>query len=62
MSVKEFRNVLVKTISSLNIHSEILNNNLDNIEENIKGLTEFISTIDELFGILEQEEGIRSFR
>ncbi len=57
MTVREFRNLLIKTIYDLNIHGEILNKNADNVEENIKGLTEFIGTLDELFELLEKEEG-----
>ena len=57
LTVKEFRVLLIRTISSLNIHSEILNNRNEYIEENIKGLTEFINTLDELFELLDKEEG-----
>jgi ATP-dependent helicase/nuclease subunit B len=56
MSVREFRELLVQTLFDINIHSEIVNNKSDNVEENIKGLTEFINTIDELFELLELEE------
>lgn len=56
LTIKEFNDKLIKLIANLKISVNVLTKN-QGTEENIKSLSVLIETMNEIFSLLEQEEG-----
>lgn len=56
-TIKNIRNNLISLISRLNLSSKLINDNSPEVEKNVKALTVFIETLDELFELLGREYG-----
>lgn len=56
-TIDEFRNNIKELLEQLNISSKLVNDNFINIEKNIKAVTVFIETLDEVFSLLNDEYG-----
>lgn len=56
-SIPQFKENLLKMIIELNIHSKLINDNTEYIERNVKAVTTFVETINELFDLLIDEFG-----
>ncbi len=58
LTVVEFKNELLKLINNLKIPERILTNSQSREEENFKSLSVLIETLDEIFLLQEQDEGV----
>ncbi len=55
--ILDFRDELKKLVFTLDLPERIINDNPDYIEKNVKAVTVFFETIDELFELLSKENG-----
>ncbi len=60
MPLDEFRENLFKLIFSMDIPNKLINNGDTAVEENIKALTTFIETIDEIIDLFKLEYGAKA--
>ncbi len=54
-TINSFKENLLTLLSSLKLSAKLINDNPDNIEKNVKSITVFVETIEELFDLLEDE-------